>query len=234
MVRTYIYNFFHPKRKKEIPLLYSNIKLRYPWCRKFTLELLLREHRFVYGSVVYINEASLMADSKMYKDEEINEILMQFNKLFGHETKGGLLLYDTQSLHDNHHSTVRCLGEYIYLSGKRKVPFGIFLEYRRMKLVSGENSIDVNVFNGEETERPSVFVPFFVWWIFDAFCYSNLTDNLPISNVKYKKGRSLKCEELVTLNSKRRRLLNKSETMENKDKKGGEIDNVELQKILNL
>jgi hypothetical protein len=199
-----IYNLFHRKKThemREMPCLYSNIPLKIKCYRKLTPELIRREERFYYGSVVYVSEASLLADSKMYKDDELNEFLMLFNKLFGHETLGGLLMYDTQALEDCHHAIKRCISEYVHLDGKRRF-LGLLLSYRRMKLCTSSDSIDVNVFDGKEEDRPSVWIPWFVWKIFDAYCYSILTDDLPVSDVQ-ETVVNLKSPDILTFNRNR-------------------------------
>ena len=76
----------------EEPLLYSNIPLSVPYV-PITLDLLQRKVRPRYGSVAYVNEASLLCDQMLFKDDELNERLTLFNKLFGHETCGGYLVY---------------------------------------------------------------------------------------------------------------------------------------------
>lgn len=68
--KTKFKNLFRAKKKKqELPLLYSNIPLKYPHVR-LTKELLLRKERFVYNSTILISETSLVADSMSYKNEE--------------------------------------------------------------------------------------------------------------------------------------------------------------------
>ena len=80
-----------------MPLIYSNVPLAMPYV-PLTDDLLLRKKRFVYGSVIYVQEASLVADSQLIRDMDVNERLMLFNKLIGHETKGGVIIYDTQCI----------------------------------------------------------------------------------------------------------------------------------------
>lgn len=102
------------KSPLEEPLLYSNIPLSVPYV-KLTQGLVLRKYRFRYGSVVYVNEASLFADSQMVKDLDLNERLLMFNKLIGHELLGGYIIYDTQSICDVHYSIKRCMSNYFYI-----------------------------------------------------------------------------------------------------------------------
>ena len=113
--KTKFMNFFRKlfhKPLKELPLLYSNVPLACPYV-PLTDDLLLRKKRFVYGSVIYCQEASLVADSQLIRDMDINQRLLLFNKLIGHETKGGVIVYDTQCISDLHYSIKRCLSNYI-------------------------------------------------------------------------------------------------------------------------
>ena len=98
----------------EEPVLYSNIPLSVPYV-PITLELLQRKIRPRYGSVAYVNEASLLCDQMLFKDDELNERLTLFNKLFGHETCGGYLVYDTQCIGDVHYAVKRSLSNYFYV-----------------------------------------------------------------------------------------------------------------------
>ncbi len=63
----------------ELPLVYSNVPLSMPYV-PLTDDLLLRKKRFVYGSVIYIQEASLVADSQLIRDMDVNELTKDFAK----------------------------------------------------------------------------------------------------------------------------------------------------------
>ena len=100
--KTKFKNLFRSKNNKiELPLLYSNIPLKYPHVR-LTKELLLREERFVYNSTILISETSLVADSMSYKNEKMSDTLSMFYKLIGHEMHGGAVFTETQNPSDNH------------------------------------------------------------------------------------------------------------------------------------
>lgn len=93
----------------EKPLLYSNMpigKKGFKYC-PLTIDLIRKNKRFAYGSVIYFNEVSFIAGSKDIKDEDINDILLSLFKLCAHETKGGYFFIDTQAPQDMHYSIIR-------------------------------------------------------------------------------------------------------------------------------
>ena len=195
-----ISNFFRKlfkKPLKDLPLLYSNIPLSIPYV-ELTDELLLRKKRFVYGSVIYVCEASLVADSQLLRDKDINEQLQLFNKLIGHETKGGCIIYDTQSIGDLHYSIKRCLSEFVYIHHLVKwLPF-FLIAYVREDRYSDDGSIfSVSTEDTEMTLR-KVIIPKSTWKKFDCYCYSSLTDNLPLENKVISNCTNLKATKIVS------------------------------------
>lgn len=163
------------KEKKEKPVLYSNIPLKCKYT-PITLEMLRREEKPIPGSVAYICEASLVADSMAYKDQCINEQLLLFNKLWGHASKGGYLIYDTQSISDNHYAVKRCLNSYIYIHHMVKGLFFLYMFIREERY-----SEDVTNTYGEDVEETLKLhiIPKSTWKKFDCYCYSILTDGKP-------------------------------------------------------
>lgn len=165
----------------EQPRLYSNVPLAgvehvlIPVC-------LLERHTFrpAYKSVVYIQEASLLADSMYFKDMLLNERLLLFNKLIGHETKGGYLIYDTQAIADNHYAVKRCLSSYFWIHHNVKLPFFCVLFVREF-FYSADDSTTMNTV-GQDVEDglKIIVIPKKVWKMYDAYCYSALTDDLPV------------------------------------------------------
>lgn len=186
---------FKDVEKKPLPLIYSNIPIDMPYV-PLTQKLIRREERFVYGSVIYVCESSLLADSMSFKDEYVNEQLLLLNKLIGHETKGGYLFYDTQAIGDNHFSIKRCLSTYFYIHHAKKIPFFILMYVRELKY-NDDNSA-VNTFDEDvEESLKLVVVPKSTWKKFDCYCYSALTDHLPV-NDKVVKPTSLKAHNIIT------------------------------------
>ena len=203
-----IQNFFRRlfrKPLKELPLLYSNVPLACPYV-PLTDDLLLRKKRFVYGSVIYCQEASLVADSQLIKDMDINQRLLLFNKLIGHETKGGVIVYDTQCINDLHYSIKRCLSNYIYVHHLTKwIPF-ILIAHVEENRYSDDNSV-VNVQDKDLEEKlKKVIIPKRTWKYFDCYCYSVLTDNLEVENSVVKNN-------LQTQDLKARRILSFRKTL---------------------
>lgn len=186
--------------KKDRPLLYSNIPLRIPYV-PITEELLKREEKPVPRSVAYICEASLVADSMSYKDPIMNEELLLFNKLWGHASKGGYLIYDTQSITDNHYAIKRCLNTYLYIHHAIKIPFFVIMFIREERY--SEDKQTINTY-GEDVEKTMMIhlVPKKTWKLFDCYCYSVLTDNLPCATkndeVIIKKRQDLKARKIVS------------------------------------
>ena len=195
-------NFFRRIFRKELfekPLLYSNVPLNCEYV-PLTDDLLLRKQRFVYRSVIYAQEASLIADSQLIKDLDINQRLLLFNKLIGHETKGGFLIYDTQCINDNHYSVKRCISEYFYIHDTVKwIPFILLCHVRELRY--SDDGQEINVYEGDvEESMRTVLVSKRVWKMFDAYCYSVLTDHLPVASevVEGRELSDLKAHKIVS------------------------------------
>lgn len=195
-------NFFRRIFRKELfekPLLYSNVPLNCEYV-PLTDDLLLRKQRFVYRSVIYAQEASLIADSQLIKDLDINQRLLLFNKLIGHETKGGYLIYDTQCINDNHYSVKRCISEYFYIHDTVKwIPFILLCHVRELRY--SDDGQEINVYEGDvEESMRTVLVSKRIWKMFDAYCYSVLTDHLPVASevVEGRELLDLKARKIVS------------------------------------
>lgn len=168
---------FKRMKKREKPLFYSNIPVAVKNFVPLTLDLIERRQRFRYGSVIYVCESSLVADSQSIKDALVNEEMLLLNKLIAHETKGGYIFYDTQSIFDNHYAVKRCLSSYFYIHHMRKIPFFCLAWVRELKF--SEDNSAVNTFETDvEDTLQLVIIPKKVWKLFDCYCYSVLTDHL--------------------------------------------------------
>lgn len=193
-------NFFRKLFRRpllEMPLLYSNVPLAMPYV-ELTEDLLLRRKRFAYNCVIYIQEASLVADSQLIRDMDVNERLMLFNKLIGHETHGGVLVYDTQCIGDVHYSVKRCISNYFYIHHLVKwIPFFMIAKVQECRYSDDGSTINVSGKDVEDTLK-SVIIPKRNWKFFDRYCYSVLTDDLPVEDRVI--NNSLKIKDLKARN----------------------------------
>lgn len=200
---------FLPIREK--PLFYSNVPIAGIDFVEVTDDLLLREKRFAYRSVVYIQEASLVADSQLFRDKDTNERLLYFNKLIGHETRGGSIIYDTQCIQDCHYAIKRSVSSYFWIHHNVKVPFFVLVYVREM--FYSEDGSGVNVFN-EDVEQTllRIVIPKSIWKRFDAYCYSKMTDNLLVEKTthfipKRKFTMSMKSKRAISLRLRTDKLI---------------------------
>lgn len=176
---------FKNVKRKEYPLFYSNIPVAVNGYTPLTASLIERKTRFRYGSVIYVCESSLVADSMSFRNELLNEEMLLLNKLIAHETRGGYIFYDTQSAHDNHFAVRRCLSQYFYIHHLTKwIPFFAVAWVREMKFSGAEEgNNEMNVFNEDVEETlKAVVIPKRVWRCFDCYCYSVFTDHLPVED----------------------------------------------------
>lgn len=199
-----ICRFFKFKKFKNLekPLIYSNIPLKFNYV-PLTKELINRTERFSYGSIIYICEASLVADSMSFKDQDLNERMLLLNKLIAHETKGGYIVYDTQSIDDNHYSVRRCLSNYIHITKMLKLPFFCILTYQNMSY--SDHGVAAQSIDKSDTKKSliplkTVWVSKKIWKLYDRYCYSIFTDNCPVNTrlVKGKKLKNLKANKIIS------------------------------------
>lgn len=182
----------------ELPLLYSNVPLDYEYV-PLTEELITNKANFVYGSVVLISEASLVADSTTSKNEALlNEQLMVFIKLFGHKTHGGLLVAETQAIADLNVNFKKNLTQYFYIHHIRKLfllPFTI--AYVREDRYAYDGSTNANYNEDVEEGLKKVLCSNKVYKMYDRYCYSALFDHLPVER-NVIRPTSLKSDNIVT------------------------------------
>lgn len=185
------------KNKPEKPMLYSNIKLRNVAYNLLTLPIIERTERIPYKSVVLIDEASLLADSMSYKNEDLNEKVMLFVKLFGHSTRGGTCIINTQALKDMHYGFKRCISTYLWIYCKTKLPFITLFKVREM-MYSDDNETSTNVVNSDVEDDTKLLWFFNKYYrYYDCFCYSIFTDNKPVK-VDYSVKKNGKKSNLKT------------------------------------
>lgn len=191
--------FFRPIPEK--PLFYSNVPVAFPYV-KVTKAQLMRKERFAYGSVVYLSEASLVMDNSLYKDEEFTEQIMLLCKLFGHETRGGLLIFDTQAIGDLPAVTRRCLGQTFYVHHITKwIPFFLVAYVKEQRYSEDGSVVQVETNDSNNGDYQRVLMLKSTWKKFDCYCYSCLTDNKPVDThlvLNNRRTRDLKAREIVS------------------------------------
>ena len=186
-------HFKKDKSKKDMPLIYSNVPLAIPFV-PLTEDLIYRRTRFVYGSVIYFCEASLLAGSMDFKDDDLNETLPLLVKLVAHETKGGYMVFDTQSVLDLHYGIKRNVSSYFYIHHKTSIPFFLILKVRELVFMDNTS----NDFNEDVEETlKTMIVPKSTWKLFDCYCYSALTDHLPVESETVS-TKDLKARNILT------------------------------------
>ena len=160
-------------------MLYSNIPLANVKYNDLTLDIIKRKVRIPNKSVVFIDEASLLADSMSFKDKITNEEVSLFVKLFGHYSHGGKLIYNTQDLHDMHFGFKRCTGSMLWLHSKIKLPFFTIFKVRELISLNDDNVTTSNNFNEDiEQSCMRLIVPNKYMFYYDCFTFSKLTDDL--------------------------------------------------------
>lgn len=190
----------------ERPLIYSNMPIG-----KFgmeyaplTLDLITGKTRFRYGSVIYYNEASLIAGSKDIKDEVLNDYLLKFFKLCAHFTKGGYVILDTQSPQDIHYTIKRSLSTYYDIQRRITLPIVSFIILRENKLVDGENTVAIDTQIDPQDKMTEGGKKWYwrpllnKWWrYYDQYAYSSLVENTPVGSDEIKVTRDQRITELV-------------------------------------
>lgn len=204
----------------EEPILYSNIPLKRIKHCPLTLDILTRKVRIPYKSVILIDEMSMVADQFDYKDREVSECLRDFFKLYRHETRGGYIVINSQSTADLHYSIKSVLSDYFYLHHRVKLPFFSILWCQEMAYSSDKDAQNVvNASNADiEENLKMVFVPNRYFKYYDTYCFSILTDNLPVFDDWYviDKKESAKCNEVLTFRKGRYKVVSNVERKEDK------------------
>lgn len=183
------------------PMLYSNIPLARVKYNLLSMGIILQDVRIPDKSVVLIDEASLLADSTLFKNKDVNNKLMRFVKLFAHYSHGGKLIIDTQSISDLHFSFKRCMNNYLYIYSRVKYPFITIMRVREM-LYSDDGSLMNNSNEDIELSMRRIIIFNRTYNDYDCYCYSSFTDYLPYE-VRYdveklSKRDDMKCYNLVS------------------------------------
>lgn len=195
------------KRDIECPLFYSNIPLNLKKYNDYLCiindDLLKRQMRFNYKSVIFIDEISLVADSmnglgKSESDILISSRLTLFCKLSAHMTRGGIIFCNTQNQSDLHFSFKKCMNNYLYIHSQFKIPFFSVMRVQEFAY-SYDNSIINNNASDLEDNLKWLIVPKSIWKKYDRYCYSILTDNKNVKNDIFIQNGSLKTNYVASV-----------------------------------
>ena len=197
--------------KLEEPELYCNIPLDSERVKYsiLTLDMILRrEFRPAYKSVVIIDDFGIFADQMQFKDPETNERLLEFFKLFRHETCGGYFFSNSQSMNDLHYSLKYVLNDYLYIHHKIRLPFVSILKVQELMYIADKqgNQQVTAINDGDFTDNLKNMVVLNKYFkYYDTYCYSILTDNLRVWRNRPKtsrKNKTLKASKILTIKQK--------------------------------
>lgn len=213
--RTHIWNksrlltkLFRISDNEEEPFVYSSIPLYSNYKKKelfkfykpLTNEIILREKRPNFKSIIFIDESSLVANSfsgivnKSNPDaQSINEHLTLFLKLVRHELHGCYrnfffrgypnIVVNTQSKNDNHFAFDRAMTQALYITKSINILFLRLIWVRDVVLV---DSIENNFEDDIKEDKSSRFFIMSrnIFNKYNSYAYSFLTDDLPIEDKK--------------------------------------------------
>lgn len=195
------------RRAPERPMYYSNMPVG-DYSSELTQEHIQRAKRFNYGSIVYINEASIVNGSMDFKNPIINDRLLEFYKLIAHElgTHGkyskakGYLWIDTQAPEDCHYAVKRSVSSVLFI--RKSVKF-IGCHFIQIQVLHPNLNVYEQSQEDESTvapwmsEKPHWYlIPHYpTFKLYDCYAYSSLTDDKDTKNVENPE--SLKIRKLL-------------------------------------
>lgn len=184
-----LFNFLLPKSKKIKKInVYSNIPLKMKYI-PLTMDIIKRREKVTEKAICFFDEASLLADSMLYANKEVNKEIKMFCKLYGHFSHGGYLIYNTQSYKDLQYNIKRNTNQYFTIVESKKLVFWIKLTLKQVLVVDETTRV------GEDDIK--IFVPKRVFKKYDRYCFSSLTDDLP-TNISYNKDKGLKTNTIIS------------------------------------
>lgn len=193
-LKVWLYNLFHPKNKKPLPELYSNIPLKIGF-KKFAIRLrkehLLLQERIIPCSVCLIDEVDVFANQFQYNNPAIVNTkggeeygnFDEFCRFYRHYTQGGYLIFNTQATANENLTIRRRQNTVITLFHFRTwgipliAPNLIYtVKARNVTLSDDVKTVEEN--NAEDNMRLIIgFMPLFRHY--DTYCYSNRYDTVP-------------------------------------------------------
>lgn len=193
-------NYAYSSMRK--PILITNMPLRYIRWYPFTSDILLRKCRIPNQSVLLLDETSLIADSQLIKNMDINKKLLTFYKLWGHYSHGGTLICNSQAWSDNHYSLKRCMSRYLYIYNSTKLPLVSWFKVKELAYSEDNSMVNMNTNDMENNGLVHTFIPNIIFKLYDKFYLSAFTDDLVFYDGDAKQLKmfdSLKVNKLVTL-----------------------------------
>ena len=182
------------------PMFYTNIPVGFTH-NPLTKEIIYFKVKVPPKSVIFIDEASLFADSQLIKDRRLNTQLTLFCKMIGHVTRGGSMILNSQQCSDLHYSFKRILGRYLYIYQTYKFPIVSVSQVREM-MYSDDTSIVNDINEDAELSMRKIFFFNGVYKRYDCFCYYNLVkdkDTQVDYGFKFDR-KDLSVQELVSFN----------------------------------
>jgi hypothetical protein len=142
-----------------------------------------------------------MADNMDFNNVDKNIELSLWTKLIAHETRGGKVYIDTQSILDLHYAFKRVLSSYIFI--QKRVDFWFFAIVWVREMINTENGNNNFTADVDESTK-KVFLP--RWWYkrYDRYEFSYFTDDLRKSN-----GEFIPKNGLISFNEKYREKADK-------------------------
>lgn len=184
------------------PMFYSNIPVSFLH-NPITADIIFMRHKVPKKSVFFFDEASLLADSQLFKDGKLNMDLLMFFKTIGHTTYGGACFLNSQVIGDCHYAIKRVLGSYLYIHHTATFPLISICKVREM-VFSDDGQVGNQVTEDLDLSMRNVLILNRVFKWYDKFGLSTLVDDKPYEvdyNFKFDK-KQLKVYYVVSFNPK--------------------------------
>lgn len=173
------YNFFHKRRPRPLPLLYSTIPVRISR-KEYSVPLddltPVLAKKVVPRSVVFFDEVSLWLDQMTLKPKNAMQI-EEFCTLFRHYSKGGFIVLNTQNTSKVNFHIRYCLNRAYHLAEFRKFLCFYWVKCRDLSLIDDEKSVNIGSLTDSYKTLFGI-LPF--RRIYDTYCYSDRVADTPL------------------------------------------------------
>lgn len=169
------------KKKREKPLLYSNIPIRISkkeWATELTEQHLLLQEKIIEKSIVFMDEIGAYASQWDYNNPNAKETFDEFIRLFRHYTKGGYLIA-TEQCSENIILTVRRRINTVNNLLHFKKFLGIFYLVKVRKISISEEIKTIEQQNAEDNMRTKFGLLLGKRKMYDTYCYSERYKTVP-------------------------------------------------------